>query len=360
MALEFAARATRPIPLDLSFTVAPGQMLALVGHSGSGKSTILRSIAGLWSPGSARIVMDGTTWLDTERGIDLAPHRRRVGIVFQSYGLFPHMDALGNVMAAMGHRPRAARAAKARQLLEMVNLGELDGRRPAQMSGGQQQRVAVARALAREPAILLLDEPFSAVDRATREKLYHEVRELRRHLAIPAILVTHDIEEAQILADWMLVIERGRAVRAGPAAEIAFDPKAMRAMGLRDLAAHLPAVIEAQEADGLTRLMTPVGPIWLPQVGAEKGTRMLARIHAHDVMIARARPSGISALNVLPAIVADIAAGEGPGVVVRLDLAGHQILARITARSARQLELAPGVACYAVLKSMALAPEDID
>ncbi|MDP3895273.1 MAG: molybdenum ABC transporter ATP-binding protein, partial [Mesorhizobium sp.] len=360
MALEVMAKATAPIPLDVSFRVEPGELLALVGHSGSGKSTLLRTIAGLWTPTEAKVLVNGDTWLDTGSRINLAPHRRRVGIVFQSYALFPHMTALANVIAAMGHRPAREREPEARRLLALVNLAGLEQRKPAALSGGQQQRVAVARALAREPAALLLDEPFSAVDRATRERLYDEIRQLRAHLAMPTVLVTHDMEEARLLADRMVVIEHGKVVRSGPTGEVMFDPAALRAMGLREVGSSLPAVIEAQEDDDLTRLVTPAGPIWLPRLDGQPGDRVRVRILAHDVIVASSRPEGLSALNALPAIVGDVATGEGPGAVVSLDVGGHEILARITGRSARALSLHAGLECFVILKAMAVARGDVE
>src|SRR3954466_1523618 len=155
--LSVTLRQTDVIPIDVAFTCAPGELLALVGPSGAGKSTVLRAIAGLYRPRAGRIACGGQVWFDTQSGVDHPPHKRAVGLVFQSYALFPHMTALGNVMAALGRRPRSEREAQARRLLDLVHLNDLADRKPAQLSGGQQQRVAVARALAREPAVLLLD-----------------------------------------------------------------------------------------------------------------------------------------------------------------------------------------------------------
>ena len=190
-----------PIPLDASFACESGELLALTGPSGSGKSTLLRCIAGLERGARGRIACGDAVWLDSERGLNLVPQQRSVGIVFQQYALFPHLTALRNVEAALGHRPRATRASRARELLASVHLSGLEDRRPSQLSGGQQQRVAMARALARDPQVLLLDEPFAAVDRVTRQKLYRELAELRRTLAMPIVLVTHDLDEAAMLAD---------------------------------------------------------------------------------------------------------------------------------------------------------------
>jgi len=349
------ARAEAPIPLDVDFHVAPGELLALVGASGSGKTTLLRSIAGLWTPATGRVVVDGTPWLDTGAGVTLAPHRRRVGLVFQNYALFPHMSAAQNVMAAMDRADRA----EAVRLLDLVRLDGLADRRPAELSGGQQQRVAVARALARRPQALLLDEPFSAVDRATRERLHAEIIALRAHLEMPVVLVTHDVNEAQHLADRMVVIEAGRMVRDGTTAEVMADAHALRAMGLRELAAMLPATVAEHLDDGLTRLDAPGGPLFLPTVAGAPGTALRVRIMAHEVILARARPEGLSAQNILAGHVARVTEGEGPGVIVHVAMGGHEILARITRRASAQLGLRPGDPVHAIVKSMSVARDHI-
>ena len=355
MALEVMAKARAPIPLDVAFRVEPGELLALVGHSGSGKTTLLRAIAGLWRPEVARVAVQGQPWLDTAARVDLPSHRRRVGIVFQSYALFPHMTAAQNVMAAMDRADR--RAAEA--ILDLVNLHGLSDRKPAQLSGGQQQRVALARALARKPQALLLDEPFSAVDRATREKLYAEIIDLRAALAMPVVLVTHDMNEAQLLADRMVVIEQGRVVREGTTAEVMADPEALRAMGIREVAAMLPARVSAHLNDGLTRLDTAAGPLFLPALDSTPGTQLRVRIMAHEVILSRQRPEGLSAQNILPGTVSRIVEGKGPAVTVHVAIGGTEILARITRRAAGQMALRPGDEVHAILKSMSVARDHV-
>jgi molybdate transport system ATP-binding protein len=203
----------RPIPLAVTFGSARGEVLALVGPSGSGKSTVLRTIAGIYTPARGRVAVGGETWLDSARGVRRPARERSVGFVFQNYALFPHLTALDNVMQAMGHVPAPERRRRARGLLERTNLLGLESRRPAQLSGGQQQRVAVARALARDPKVLLLDEPFSAVDQVTREKLYEELAALRVGLNIPVILVTHALSEASMLADRMSILHHGTTLQ---------------------------------------------------------------------------------------------------------------------------------------------------
>ncbi len=182
-------------------------MLALVGPSGSGKTTILRSIAGLYRPRAGRIVVNGEIWFAQRADLPRPPIERASGMVFQNYALFPHMTALANVTAALDHIPKPERQGRAEHCSSSCIFRIWRRRKPAELSGGQQQRVAVARALARDPAVLLLDEPFSAVDRVTRaEALQGDCRDSVGHLDIPIILVTHDIDEAALLADKMYVL----------------------------------------------------------------------------------------------------------------------------------------------------------
>ena len=227
-----------PIPLDATLQCAPGQVLALVGPSGSGKTTVLRAIAGLLRADEGEIHSNGDCWFDSQHDIHIETRRRRVGYVFQNYALFPHLSALHNVMEAMLELPVAEREQRARDVLARVRLAGLEDRVPAALSGGQQQRVAVARALAREPQVLLLDEPFSAVDRATRQRLYRELAELRRDLAMPVILVTHDLDEALMLADQLCVLHQGRTLQVGEPYAVMTRPDSVEVaqlVGLRNV-----------------------------------------------------------------------------------------------------------------------------
>ncbi len=212
-----------PIPLAVQFSCQPGQLLALVGPSGAGKTSVLRAIAGLLKTQSGHIKCHENLWLDSQQGIDLTPQQRRVGMVFQDYALFPHLSVADNLRLAL---PEAQKNNHARidDLLQQVNLHGLASRYPGQLSGGQQQRVALARALARDPQVLLLDEPFSAVDKVTRRKLYLELHSLRRQLAMPIVLVTHDLDEAAMLADEMCVIHQGNSLQQGPVNDVLHRP----------------------------------------------------------------------------------------------------------------------------------------
>jgi molybdate transport system ATP-binding protein len=218
--LEVSLRQTGPIPLAIDFTVAPGEALALVGPSGAGKSTVLRAIAGLYRPAEGRIACGSRVWFDSTAGIDLAPRARQAGLVFQSYALFPHMTALGNVAEAMLDQPRKLREDRAAALLARVHLDGLEMRLPRALSGGQQQRVALARALARDPAILLLDEPFSAVDQPTRRALHRLLARIRATTPAPMVFVSHDVEDAASSANRICFVEGGTTIEQGPTNEM--------------------------------------------------------------------------------------------------------------------------------------------
>jgi len=223
-----------PIPLDADFHCEAGELLALVGPSGSGKTTLLRAIAGLYRPTQGVIRCAGETWFDAAAGRSLRPQQRRVGLVFQDYALFPHLDARANVMVALAHLPAAERGQAAEQWLVRVRLEGLADRLPAELSGGQRQRVALARALARSPRVLLLDEPFSAVDQVTRRRLQRELALLREEIRIPIVLVTHDLDEAAALADRLCVLRAGRSLQQAPAEQLFRRPASPEVARLLD------------------------------------------------------------------------------------------------------------------------------
>ena len=203
--------------LDVALQVEEGEFLALFGRSGAGKTTLLRCLAGLATPDAGHIRVSGEHWLDSQRNINLPPQRRRVGFVFQDYALFPNMSVRGNLEFAQP--PRAGKR-RVNELVEMMELGELQQRKPATLSGGQQQRVALARALASEPRLLLLDEPLSALDQQTRARLQDEILRLQRHFGLTTLLVSHDVGEVYKLSNRVAVIENGRVLRCGSPEEV--------------------------------------------------------------------------------------------------------------------------------------------
>lgn len=244
--LEVALHNVTPMRLDASFNCAAGELVALVGPSGSGKTSLLRAIAGLLKSRSlhGRIGIGPDVWFDSQRGLDLSPQQRRAGLVFQQYALFPHLSALQNVaIAARGRRADRQFAA----LFERLGLGGLEQRRPAQLSGGQQQRVALARALAGEPKVLLLDEPFSAVDAPARQALYHELAALRQSRSTPMVLVTHDLNEARRLADRVVILDAGQTLQAGSPNQVFASPRNARVAELVGIQNHFGGRFHKQE-----------------------------------------------------------------------------------------------------------------
>jgi molybdate transport system ATP-binding protein len=232
-ALEIEVAQQRPMRLEGRFRCEPGELLALVGPSGAGKTSMMRLAAGLMRPQSGRVAVGDEVWCDTARGVWLPPQRRHVGLVFQHYALMPHLSALDNVALSLLQLPRDARFERARHWLEHVRLApDEQVRRPAELSGGQQQRVALARALAREPRLLLLDEPFSAVDMMNRQGLYRLIADLRRELSIPIVLVTHDLHEARQLADRLVVMDAGQVLQSGAPQAIHRAPRNARVADL--------------------------------------------------------------------------------------------------------------------------------
>ena len=211
-----------PNPLQITLECAAGQLHALVGPSGSGKTSALRTIAGLSQAKIGKIECDGETWFEANElsGVikNLSPAQRSCGFLFQQYALFPHLSAIENVTIPLQNSiyESTERKTIAHDWLSRMGIGELAHRLPSQLSGGQQQRVALARALARQPKILLLDEPFSAVDAPTRQGLYKTLADLRKDLNIPILLVTHDLREADLLADRITVIDNGISLQTAP------------------------------------------------------------------------------------------------------------------------------------------------
>ncbi|MDX5357984.1 MAG: molybdenum ABC transporter ATP-binding protein [Rhodobacterales bacterium] len=358
MMLEIALRHRfAGFDLDVAFQAPPG-LTALFGRSGSGKTTIVNAVAGLLRPDQGRIVADGAVLLDTGAGVFVPPHRRRVGYVFQDARLFPHLTVRQNLMYGRWFAPRGPGADLA-QIVEMLGIGPLLGRRPGALSGGERQRVALGRAILSNPRLLLMDEPLAALDEARKAEILPYLERLRDELRLPVLYVSHSAAEVARLATTVVLIGAGRVQASGPAGAILSDPAMAPAFGLREAGAILTARIAAQEGDGLTRLDTGAGPLWLPRVAGGPGTPVRLRILAQDVLLATVRPEGISALNILSVTVREIRSGDGPGALVALSAGDDVILARITRRSAERLQLTQGQSIHAVLKAVAVAPGDV-
>jgi len=354
--LSVSLRQPAPIPLEVDFTCDAGDVLAIFGPSGSGKTTILRSIAGLYQPDHALVRAGGETWSDTGGRVFAPPHRRAVGFVFQEYALFPHLSAAGNVITALGHRPRSERRARASELLSLVHLPDQQDRRPRELSGGERQRVALARALAREPAVLLLDEPFAAVDRLVRRRLQDEIDELRRTLDIPLVLVTHDFDDVIRLATHLLLLDRGRAVACGALPELMSRPDLPWLREAIGLGSVFDAVVARKHPErGLVELTFDGGVLLAPDRALAAGTTIRVRIPAREVILAASEPSGLSLHNALPGAVSAVHADDGVDtVIVQIAVGGVLLLAEVTRDAIERLRIGVGTRLYALIKSVSI------
>jgi molybdate transport system ATP-binding protein len=322
---------------DLRIPLGRAPVTVLFGPSGAGKTTLLRLIAGLETPDAGEIVFRGQSWTD------VPPQQRRAGFLFQDYALFPHMTVAANI----GY---AARPAKARALMEAFGVVELAGRLPREISGGQQQRVALARALAAGPALLLLDEPLSALDAPARARMRRELRRMLAVSGVPAIVVTHDRMEAVALGDWMAVMLDGRIRQSGPVREVFRQPadaQVAESVGVENI---VPAEIVGQDSGLLT---LAVGDVRLQAVAqAFLPVWVFACIRAEDIALTREPPQHSSVRNRIAGRVSSVLP-EGALARIELDC-GFPLVAVVTAQSAADLELRPGDRVWAVVKTTAV------
>lgn len=343
--------------LDVAFE-APQGITVLFGRSGSGKTTVVNAVAGLLKPDAGRVALNGRVLFDTKSGLWLPPNRRRIGYVFQEGRLFPHLTVRQNLLFGRWFAPKDMPRADIDRIVEMLGIGHLLQRRPGGLSGGEKQRVAIGRALLSSPEMILADEPLTALDEARKAEILPYFERLRDETDIPVLYVSHAAAEVAQLATTVVVLQDGKTVQQGPAAQILSDPNVMPT-GVRSVGALLETRVKAHHPDGLTELDAGGIPLFLPKIAQAPGQMIRVRVAAHEVILSRQRPEGLSALNILPGTVQQIRAGDGPGAMVSLKTPAGRILARITQRSARALELTEGAECFAVVKSVAIAPSDI-
>ena len=351
--MGLSARFTKTFPsgmvIEAGFEMALGSfgLTVLFGPSGCGKTTVLRCLAGLEQPDSGSIQAGDETWFHAGRNQSMPAPDRSIGYVFQEPVLFPHLRVAGNIAYGLHGRPWSERRARVAELVRLMGLDDFADRRTAEVSGGQKQRVALARALAPRPRLVLLDEPFASLDRSGADQLRHNLRQILQTLAVPAILVTHDAQEALALGDRMLFMEEGRIVRDGSPAEVLSD--AGRAA--RDQIGEVVRVRVAGRTEGLLRL--EVGPVHL--FAPDPGSRFqeaYACIRGEGVSLERGPHGLLSQRNRLSAVVVRI---EAQGALRRVHLdAGFALEAVITAWACADLQLEPGQQVHALIKASAI------
>ena len=349
-------RQAAPFPLDVELACAPGELVALFGPSGSGKTSVLRAIAGLHLPPDALVRCGNATWTDTAAGHVTPPQRRSVGMVFQDYALFPHMSVREQMLAAMNGLARETREARVARLVAATHLGEFVDRRPGTLSGGQQQRAAIARALARDPAVLLLDEPFASVDRPLRDALHREFLALRHELRVPIVLVTHDFDDVTRLASHVVMLERGAVVASGSVGAVTASNRLPGVSEWREPAVALDGAVAAHdEARKLTTLAMPGAELFVPRLDAPVGAGVRVSIAAREVILATRRPVELSIHNVLAARVAGVEPALQTGsALVRLVAGEMPLLAVVTADAVEKMRLGAGIEVFALIKAMSI------
>lgn len=340
--------------LDVDLALPGYGVSALFGHSGSGKTTILRAMAGLEHTPGGHFAIGDTVWQDDARGRFVPTHRREIGVVFQEASLFAHLDVRRNLGFGERRMPAAARRHRLDDVAELLGIGHLLDRMPSQLSGGERQRAAIARALLSAPRILLMDEPLAALDLKRKREILPYLERLHRELSIPIIYVSHSPEEVARLADHLVLLDQGRLVASGPLNAVLSRIDLPMAFA-DDAGIVLDTTVDGHEEDHLTRLRFPGGVIRVAQRPEPVGTPLRCRVHARNVSLALVPQPETSILNCVGATVVDLAPTDTPGqTLVRLDCAGEPLLARITERSVRKLDIQPGLAVRAQIKSVAL------
>lgn len=328
-----------------------GHVGILFGLSGSGKTTVLRCVAGLEHLTSGRIVFNGEVWADMDSGKTVPPQRRAVGYVFQEYALFPHLTVEQNIGYGIREGSKALRRERIDELIQLMQLSGTEGRRPSTLSGGQQQRVALARALARKPRLLLLDEPLSALDLPTRIRLRTELRALLRTIDIPALMITHDWSEALYLGDSVVVMADGGVLQTGSPFEVFAKPTRPEVASLVGVDNLIPGQVIRRET-GLADVRMDTQTVVAFDPAGDDFDSCYACIRGENVALERTPAASSSARNHLLGHVIEIQpSGQLDRVV--LDV-GFRLVALVTPLSVRELGLKEGEPVTATIKATAI------
>ena len=335
--------------------IRPG-VTALFGRSGAGKTSLVNMVAGLLAPDEGEIAIGGTCVFSSREGVNLPPERRPVGVVFQDGRLFPHLSVRGNLQYG---RRRGSRSAPAiEEVVELLELEALLGRRPANLSGGEQQRVAIGRALLTAPDVLLLDEPLAGLDAGRRGEVLGFLERLKRDSDRIIVYVTHRMEEVVRLADRLVLIDRGIVRSAGGLQDLLGRPELQSLIGPQSAGALLACRIEqADDGDGLSRLSCSGHTLFLPRLDLPQDAEIVLQVRAGDVSLSLEPPRRSSVLNVMSGTVERVVQEDGALADVVVNM-GQTLWARVTRRSVRELGLSPGLRVYATIKAASLYSAD--
>ncbi|BBF94457.1 molybdenum ABC transporter ATP-binding protein [Blastochloris tepida] len=341
--------------LDVAFA-AEGGITALFGHSGSGKSTVIRLLAGLARPQRGRIEVEDTVLLDTGRGIDLKPHRRRLGLVFQDAQLFPHLSVRANLTYGRFFTPAAGRVVAFDPVVEVLGISHLLDRRPMTLSGGERQRVAIGRALLASPRLLLMDEPLASLDAERKLEVLPFIERLRDEFAIPIVYVSHAVEEVARLAARVVKLEGGKATAIGPPAEVLAPTLYATAADRFEAVSVITGRVKRFDPEfAVTLVEHPAGEIVVPgRIEPAEGPVRIA-VRSTNVTLAVGRPGGVSVRTVLFGTVERVETDGGPFALVTVALAGgERVHAYATRLALAALGLDVGDEVQALVKSVSI------
>ncbi len=341
--------------LDVDLELPGRGITVLFGVSGSGKTSLLRCVAGLERTPGALVSIAGETWQDDAASVYLPTWQRPLGYVFQEASLFEHLNVRGNLQFGLKRIKGAADASALGAAIDLLGISALLERKTTQLSGGERQRVAIARALATQPRLLLLDEPLAALDHARRQDILPWLERLRDELKIPMLYVTHSSDEVARLADTLVVLDAGQVKACGPVAHVLAGLDMPVVLG-DDAGALLSATVEERdERWQLAQLKFNGGSLWVRDTGLPLGRQVRVRVLARDVSIALAKPSHTSIQNLLPCVVQAVVLDTHASQTLIQLLCGQSVLlARVTSRAVNELQLAPGMQVWAQVKSVAL------
>jgi molybdate transport system ATP-binding protein len=351
LSIRVCKRLSENFLLDAAFDV-PAGFTMLLGPSGAGKTTLLNCVAGLMRPDIGRIGLAARTLFDSESKIDVPVRKRRLGYLFQTLALFPHLTVAQNVEYGISNLPVALRHSRTMTLLESFRVAHLLDRKPAEISGGERQRVALARSLVTDPAALLLDEPLAALDNSTRTKILEDLRAWNAERSMPVLYVTHSPEEAFAVGERVVILESGRVLDHGLPQEVLVKPRHQTVAQLVGFENVFEAVVESTaESQGTMRCRLDGSGVELetPLIRAEAGLQVRVAIRAGDIIVAAERPQGLSARNVFQGRLAALAR-EGATVVLRID-AGVTFEVHVTPGACAELGLAPGRPVWLIIKT---------
>jgi molybdate transport system ATP-binding protein len=344
-----------PFVVDARFGCAGG-VTALFGKSGAGKTSIVQMLAGLVTPESGRIEIDGQPVYDSAERIDIPAQNRRIGYVFQDARLFPHMNVRRNLEYGIRrNRHGDARNPSFADVVEVLAIGPLLNRQPHLLSGGEKQRVAIGRALLSAPRLLLMDEPLAALDAERKWEIIPFIDRIHKEFGTPIVYVSHAVDEILQIADTMVVIVDGGVAAAGPVEDIMNRPDLVRAAGDGNAGSVIPVRVDRYDNEyGIASLSFAGGAFQVTAPGLKTGDRLRIRVRARDVSLATTRPRDVSVLNIFEGIVGAVSNAQAPQVDVSIDVGGATIWSQITRKSLDELAIAPGAKVFAMVKAVAI------